>query len=85
MQEWLRDLIQLPDVREQLEKEGVDASVLEQAQENLDEAVILLTDEQKREEKLKQEKERVMNKLQDVGLSLIAPEREKLVESKNLE
>lgn len=85
MKDWLRDLIQLPDIREQLEKEWVDASLLQHAEENLDEAVTLLTDEEKREERLKQEKEKVMTKLKDIWLSLLAPEREKLVQSKNLE
>lgn len=85
MQEWLRELIQLPDVREHLEKEGVDASILENAQENLEEAVILLTDEEKREERLKQERERVMTQLKGSIISLAAPERKQVIQSKNIE
>lgn len=85
MQDWLRDLIQIPDVRAQLEKEWVDATLLQHAEENLNEAITLMTDTEKRDQRLKQERKRVMDKLKDAGLSLIAPERKTVLKSKNLE
>jgi hypothetical protein len=82
---WMRDIVTLPEIRNEFEKQGLPTETLDQAAENMGEVVDILSDEEQRDTRLRAEQTKVMEKLSWVGISFFAPEKKEVLLQKNRE
>lgn len=80
--EWFKQIVELPEVRAEFEKQWIPTDALDSAQENIGEFVDVLSDEEALKKRLNEERKRVMDKIKEAGISFIAPEREQIIHEK---
>ncbi|MBP6921159.1 hypothetical protein KBB89_01255 [Candidatus Gracilibacteria bacterium] len=80
--DWFRDIIELPEIRAEFEKQGIPTDALDSARDNIGEFVDVLSDEEALQKRLEEEKKRVLDKIKEAGVSLFAPEREQVIHEK---
>jgi hypothetical protein len=80
--DWFRDIVELPEIRAEFEKQWIPTDALDSARDNIGEFVDVLSDEESLKKRLEAEKQRVLEKLKEAGVSLFAPEREQVIQEK---
>lgn len=80
--DWFRDIVELPEIRAEFEKQWIPTDALDSARDNIGEFVDVLSDEEVLKKRLEAEKQRVLEKIKEAGVSLFAPEREQVIHEK---
>jgi hypothetical protein len=81
--DWFRDIVELPEIRAEFEKQWIPTDALDSARDNIGEFVDVLSDEEVLKKRLEEEKKRVLDKIKEAGVSLFAPERTAVIQEKN--
>lgn len=83
--DWFKDIVELPEIRAEFEKQWIPTDALDSARDNIGEFVDVLSDEEALENRLDAEKKRVIDKMEEAGIKFMAPEKKDVISKTNKE
>lgn len=83
--EWLREILHLPEIQEELKKNNVPDDMIQSISNNTDEIEDMIKNPENIEKKLADERNKILAAAEKEGIKMIAPAREEVLKDKNRE